>query len=103
MNVQAFTNPAVSQWRRAVANKHTSGAAVVFAIGELINRLTAVWLPAYTVQMDSTVKAIQHFAIIYGLIMAGDAGATATPSGIQAGQIQPPQSIPPPADAGKQP
>lgn len=96
MNTQFFVKPVLSQWQRALANKHTSGAAIVFAAAAGIEELSKIWCsPAIAVKVESSIKVVEHIAVVYGLVMAGDAGATSTPSGIQQGQIQPPQSNPP--------
>ncbi len=62
------------------ANKHTSTAAVTIAGLELVSGLVSIWAPHYQAQTDQTVKLIQKLAIMYGFIMAGDAGAQPTTS-----------------------
>lgn len=62
-------NIAQSLW----SNKHTSGSAVVFFACELVNGISRIWCPELTPKVQETTKLIQHLAIGYGLIMAGDA------------------------------
>ena len=47
-----------------LANKHTTGAAVVYALCEL----ATIWFPAYKPQLDLT----KQWALVYGLLLAGD-------------------------------
>ncbi len=56
-----------------LANKHTSGAALVVGVLELVSAVGAIWFPAYKEQLNMTVTEIQKFALMYGLVMAGDA------------------------------
>ena len=58
------------------ANKHTSGAALLFGVCELMGGITRIWFPYYENQMKQTTQLIQHVAVIYGLVMAGDAAST---------------------------
>lgn len=47
-----------------LANKHTTGAAVLYAVCEL----ATIWFPAYKPQLDAT----KSWALVYGLLLAGD-------------------------------
>jgi hypothetical protein len=47
-----------------LANKHTTGAAVVYALCELLT----IWAPDYKAQLDQT----KNWALVYGLLLAGD-------------------------------
>ena len=46
-------------------NKHTTGAAAVYALCELLT----IWFPDYQAQLDAT----KNWALVYGLVFAGDA------------------------------
>lgn len=54
-------------------NKHTSIAAVVYIVSQVVSELGAVWFPAHKEQFSATSKIIESAAVGYGLIMAGDA------------------------------
>lgn len=54
-------------------NKHTSGAAIVYAGVVTLNRLGAIWFPQHKEQFEATAEVLKGAALGYGLLMAGDA------------------------------
>lgn len=65
--------------QRLLANKHTSGAAIVYIVANGIAKLGAIWFPTYKDQFDATTQFIENSAVAYGLIMAGDSKPTTPP------------------------
>lgn len=57
---------------RALANKHTTGAAGVFVVVSGIAKIGAVWFPTHADQFNQTADIIKDAALAYGLVMAGD-------------------------------
>lgn len=55
-----------------MANKHTTGAAAVFAACVALTRIGKVWFPNHSEQLDQTLAAVKDFAVMYGFTMAGD-------------------------------
>lgn len=47
-----------------LSNKHTTGAAVLYALCEL----ASIWFPDFKPQLDAT----KSWALVYGLLLAGD-------------------------------
>lgn len=62
--------------QRLLANKHTSGAALVYIVANGVAKLGAIWFPAYKEQFDATTTLFENLAVAYGLIMAGDSKPT---------------------------
>lgn len=60
---------------RLISNPHTSSAGVVFLACWAIPQVVAIWFPTFAHQCQQTADFIQKLAIVYGLSMAGDAGA----------------------------
>ncbi len=65
--------------QRTVQNKHTSIAAAVYVAAKYGAKLGAVWFPHHASQFDQTADLLESAAVGYGLLMAGDAGATSPP------------------------
>lgn len=59
-----------------LANKHTSGAALVYVGSIVAMEIGAVWFPNHAEQFKSTGKIIESAALTYGLLAAGDANPT---------------------------
>lgn len=72
--------------QKLAANRHTSGAALVYLAIELLQQIACTWFPAHSDQIYETARVLSKGVVGYGLIMAGDAK-------------QPP--APPPADPPK--
>lgn len=58
---------------RALDNKHTSGAALIYVAAKFGAELGAIWFPAHKDQFTATSNAIEACAVGWGLLMAGDA------------------------------
>ena len=78
MNPQIFTGPATGLVTRAWRNKHTTIAAAVYVGAKVGARLGAVWFPSHTLQFQQTADILESAGVGYGLVMAGDSGATTT-------------------------
>lgn len=61
---------------RIMANKHTTGAAAVFAACIVLTRIGKAWWPEHAQQLDQTLAAIKDGAVMYGFTMAGDSNAS---------------------------
>lgn len=68
-------NPATSIITKAFQNKHTSGAAIVYAVAAFGLPVIDTWFPGHTAQLDSTRRTLEALAVFYGFVAAGDAGA----------------------------
>lgn len=58
-----------------LTNKHTSGAAGVYALVAVLGHIANIWFPAHTPQVDSTIQVVKEACIGWGMLMAGDASA----------------------------
>lgn len=56
-----------------LANKHTTGAAIVYICSKILVMLGAIWLPGFKAQFDATSDLIESSAIAWGFLFAGDA------------------------------
>ena len=56
-----------------LANKHTSAAAMTYAIAVLLPGIAKIWFPEYGDKIDATAGHLREAAIGYGLLTAGDA------------------------------
>jgi hypothetical protein len=56
-----------------LANKHTSGAAIVYLAAKYGALIGAVWLPSYSSQLKQTAELVEGAAVAWGLLAAGDA------------------------------
>lgn len=74
-------------YARFANNKHTSAAAVIYAIAAFGCPIVAVWWPGHDSQLDTTRRTLEALAVFYGLSAAGD--ASATPSSPAVPQPQP--------------
>lgn len=63
-----------------LANKHTSGAAVVYALASIVGHIAGTWFPAYSHQIAVTVEYVKEGCFIW-------MGAAATDSS-QLGQVK---------------
>jgi hypothetical protein len=59
--------------RQFFLNKHTSGAALVFAIVSLLGHLGNIWLPEHAVQIKETTGLLKEFCVAWMGFGAGDA------------------------------
>lgn len=59
-----------------MANKHTSGAAIVVFTLEAVVQIGAMWFPewfaAHQAQIKGTINELQKMAVGYGLLMGAD-------------------------------
>jgi len=60
--------------QRLMANKHTTGAALVYGLLSLAGHIALRWFPSQAAQINGTLDDIKQFAVIYGFAMAGDSG-----------------------------
>ena len=60
------------------SNKHTSGAALLYAAAKFGCPMAAVWFPAHKPQIDATANLLEGAAVAYGLFAAGDATKSLT-------------------------
>jgi hypothetical protein len=81
-------NPIIS---RLMANKHTSGAAVVYGICMLIANIATRWFPEHAGQIAGSMTDIKEFAVLYGFIMAGDSRSKPDD---ESGAVKPPEDKP---------
>src|ERR1700744_5716569 len=58
--------------QRIMANKHTSGAGLVYIICVFASRLGTIWFPDHKVQFDQTVDLVKEMAVGYGFVMSSD-------------------------------
>lgn len=81
MNTQFITNPATNILARALANKHTTGAGIIYVLASGMPKfamtIVGIWSPAHAEQVHDTIQAVTDWikpaAVLYGLTMAGDA------------------------------
>ena len=78
-----------------LANRHTSGGALVALLASGVEYLGPVWFPAYTDQLQKTGAWISRAALIYAAAMAGDA-KSGVDSGAASGKVKQ-DSISPPS------
>lgn len=69
----------ISLASKVIANKHTSGAAVCYALAKWGCPILGVWWPSHKAQLDATSGYLEGAAVAYGLVMAGDANSTPKP------------------------
>lgn len=58
---------------RFVQSKHTSGAALAFIIVWVVTAICSTWFPNHQQQFEATARALKDGAILYAMIMSGDA------------------------------
>jgi len=56
-----------------LANKHTSGSALVFAAVKVSATIAKTWWPEHEAQIRTTSDALESLAILYLGVSAGDA------------------------------
>ncbi len=61
-----------------LANKHTTGAGIAYAIAKFGCPLLGVWWPGHDAQLKATEDTLEGLAVFYGLAAAGDAGKSVT-------------------------
>jgi hypothetical protein len=66
-----------------LANKHTSGAALVFGVVKAGSRIAATWSPEHKAQIDTTADVVEGLAVLYLGAAAGDAARSATKEEVQ--------------------
>ena len=64
-----------------LANKHTSGASIIFAVAWIVSEFGSIWFPEYGDQIEQTASKLRAGAIAYGLLMAGDGKKKEEPPG----------------------
>lgn len=64
---------------RFVSNRHTSGAALVYAIAAFGCPIASIWFPEYKVKLDHTRRILEALAVFYGFAAAGDASPAKPP------------------------
>lgn len=60
-----------------LANKHTSGAAIVYLVAKVLAELGKAWMPDKAHQWDLTLNIVEGAAVSWGLLAAGDAKQSA--------------------------
>lgn len=63
---------------KALQNRHTTGAAIVYAAAKWGCPLMATWWPAHKSQLEATANILEGAAVFYGFASAGDAGKSVT-------------------------
>ncbi len=63
---------------KALQNKHTTGAAVVYALAKWGCPLVSTWWPSHKAQLETTAGILEGAAVFYGFAAAGDASKSAT-------------------------
>lgn len=61
---------------KALNNKHTSGAALVYVAAKYGCPILAAWWPTKRAAIEVTAGYLEGLAVFYGFISAGDAGAS---------------------------
>ncbi len=56
-----------------LANKHTSGAAAIYALASVVGHIAWTWFPSYTHQIESTVGYVKEACFIWMGVAATDA------------------------------
>lgn len=56
-----------------LANKHTTGAAFIYIASIFVAKLGSIWMPEYKAQFEQTSGVLESIAVLWGLVMAGDA------------------------------
>lgn len=59
-------------------NKHTSGAALIYAASKFGCPLASTWFPGHKTQIEATAEILQGLSVFYGLAAAGDASKSLT-------------------------
>ena len=59
-----------------LANKHTTGAGILYLVAKFGCRIAQAWAPHYHDQIATTADALEGAAVAWGLVMAGDAKPT---------------------------
>ncbi len=57
---------------RIASHRHTSGAALLYVIGMLMESIGPIWFPENKIQIEATAKQIREIATTYGFLFAGD-------------------------------
>lgn len=64
--------------QKALQNKHTTGAAVVYAVAKWGCPLVETWWPSHKAQLEATANILEGAAVFYGFAAAGDSTVSAT-------------------------
>lgn len=62
----------------ALANKHTTGAGVAYAVAKFGLPVLQSWFPGHESAFKTTAESLEGFAVFYGLASAGDAQKSLT-------------------------
>lgn len=76
---------------KALQNKHTTGAAIIYAVAKWGCPLLATWWPSHKTQLETSASILEGAAVFYGFAAAGDAGAKPTPAPAPVANPQPPK------------
>jgi len=62
---------------RMLANKHTSAAAIIYALAKWGCPFLSVWFPELKPKLDSSAQVLEGAAVFYGFAAAGDSATSA--------------------------
>lgn len=62
---------------KALQNKHTTGAAVAYALAQWGCPLLSTWWPSHKAQIDGSSEILKGAAVFYGFAAAGDGAKSA--------------------------
>jgi hypothetical protein len=71
MNISTIT-------AKVLSNKHTTGAAVLYAAAKWGCPTLAIWWPSHKAQIDTSANILEGAAVFYMGLSAGDAQKSAT-------------------------
>lgn len=67
----------ISLAQKALQNKHTTGAAVAYAVATFGCPIAKAWWPSHGDAIDVTAKYLEAAAVFYGFAAAGDGSKSA--------------------------
>ena len=62
---------------KALQNKHTTGAAIAYAVAQWGCPLLSTWWPSHKNQIDASADILKGAAVFYGFAAAGDGSQSA--------------------------
>lgn len=74
----------ISAFSQIAKNKHTSGAALVYAVSKWGCPLISTWWPSHKAQLETTAGILEGMAVFYGFAAAGDSAKSATKDEVKA-------------------
>lgn len=68
----------ISTLSKIAQNKHTSGAAVAYALAKWGCPILSAWWPTHKAALDTTAGYLEGAAVFYGFAAAGDSAKSVT-------------------------